>query len=419
MSTVHFRPAARPARGVYSGIPLLAGMALLALSPALACAQEAAPAAAGESRTDLGASVRATYDSNVSRSDATFAAQRGLVQQDYIVEPSLNFDLARPVGRQSVFLTGAVGYDFYNRNHIFNRERLDVTTGAALQAAGCHATVSVNYIRQQSQLQDLELFGALDNLESDQVYRVSADCARQIGFSPTGSVSETIADNSLDLQRNADHHTLSATAGLLYSNPGLGRLQVFGGYDATEYPNRIVNLAGQTDGYQAFSGGVSYERHVGARLDATLQATFMHLRPDVANEPGFDGLTYKADIALRLGARMQLTGDVSQGAVPANRIGVSFDRQTSAQIGLNYAATRRLSFGVGGFVQDHHYEGVALDPAFFVTRERVSGLFGSSELKLGRRLSLLLDCRWQKQTADIPVFSYDDVRVSLTASTRF
>jgi hypothetical protein len=398
---------------------LLAGAAVLALAPAVARAQAAAPVAAGESRTSIQGSVTGIYDNNVSRSNASIAAARGLVQQDFIVEPNVAFDLARPIGRQSLFLTGSTGYDFYARNRVFNRERIDVAGGAALQAAGCHATALADYARRQSQLQDLEFLGVLENLETDQLYRLSADCARPIGFSPTGSVSESITENSQALQKNADHHTLTGTAGLLYSNPGLGRLQLFGEYDTTRYPNRIIGPGGKTDGYKAYSGGVSYERHVGARLDATAQATYMHLRPDAPGEPGFDGLTYKVDVTLQLGSRLKVSGDFEQGAIPANRIGVSFARSQSAQVGLNYASSSRLNFGAGGFIQDHRYEGAALDPTVFVTHERVSGLFGTSELKLGRKASLLLDCRWEQQTADIAAFSYDDVLVSLTAAIKF
>jgi hypothetical protein len=396
---------------------LLAGAAVLAMAPAAARAQ--APVTPGESRTNIDGNVMGTYDSNVSRSTASVAAARGIAQDDYIVTPSISFDIARPIGRQSVFLTGSTGYDFYARDRIFDRERVDVSGGAALQAAGCHATLMADYARRQSQLQDLEFTGVIENLESDQLYRVSADCSRPIGFSPTGSVSESITNNSQFLQKTADHRTLTGTAGVLYSNPGLGQLQVFGEYAATDYPNRIVSLGGQTDGYKSYSAGVSYDRNVGSRLNLTAQVTYMHLRPDVPGEPGFDGLTYKLVGALQLGARLKVTGDFEEGAVPANRIGVSFSRNQSSQLALNYAATSRVTLGLGGFLQDNRYEGAALDPALFITHERVSGLFASSGLKLGRKMSLLLDCRWEQQTADIAAFSYDDLRVSLTASVRF
>jgi len=424
MSTAHSSPTGRLALG--ARLSLLAGAALLALAPAVAHAQAAGPVAAGGSRTDIGVSVQGTYDSNVSRSSASLADARGIAQDDYIVTPSINFDLARPVGRQSVFLTGSVGYDFYARDHILDREQVDISGGAALQAGGCHATVMADYARRQSQLQDLEFTGVLENLEIDQLYRVSADCARPIGFSPTGSVSESITNNSQFLQKSADHRTFTGTAGLLYSNPGLGQLQVFGEYDKTDYTDNIIvfdglGFLGPAQGYKAYSGGVSYTRNVGSRLNLTAQVSYMDLRPDMAGEPGFDGLTYKLNGTLQLGSRLKVSGDFERGAIPANRIGVSYARNESEQVSLSYAATTRVTLGLGGFVQENRYVGspLNLDPTLFVTHDRVSGLFASAGLKLGQKTSLVLDCRWEQQTADIAAFSYDDLRVSLTASVKF
>ena len=75
------------------------------------------------------------YDSNVAASSAALAAARGLAQADEIYTPSLDLNYVKQVGVDSFFLTGQAGYDFYQRNTILDRERLNAQSGFRAEVA--------------------------------------------------------------------------------------------------------------------------------------------------------------------------------------------------------------------------------------------------------------------------------------------
>ena len=69
------------------------------------------------------------YDSNVAHSDLGLAQARGLTLADELFRPSAFRNLGRRFGRQILFLQGSVGYDFYRRNRVLDRERVDLHPG--------------------------------------------------------------------------------------------------------------------------------------------------------------------------------------------------------------------------------------------------------------------------------------------------
>ncbi len=69
------------------------------------------------------------YDSNVAHSDLVLAQARGLTPADELFRPSAFLNFGRRLGRQTLFLQGSVGYDFYCRNHVLDRERFDLHPG--------------------------------------------------------------------------------------------------------------------------------------------------------------------------------------------------------------------------------------------------------------------------------------------------
>ena len=144
----------------------IAGVSFVALfAPAAALAQFAplAPVAAGDRTTEVDLIGNLIYDSNVAASDAAFAAARGIKPSDVIINPTVRLDLARPVGRQTVFLLATAGYDFYARNSRLNRENILVNPGVLGQFSRCEYDVSGSYSRGQNGLQELALGpGGLD-----------------------------------------------------------------------------------------------------------------------------------------------------------------------------------------------------------------------------------------------------------------
>src|SRR5690242_13118414 len=90
-------------------------------------------AAQNPNRTDVRVDSSLRYDSNVARSDDATAALRGIQPEDEIFTPGVSVDVARVLGGQSVFLQGALSYNFYAHNSKLNRERLVLDTGVNSQ----------------------------------------------------------------------------------------------------------------------------------------------------------------------------------------------------------------------------------------------------------------------------------------------
>ena len=230
-----------------------AGLLAATALPSAACAQ----GLLGPQGPQALLSVGAAYDTNVAQSTAAVARLRGLTLEDSSVSPSLQLDLTRPVSRQSFFLSGIIAYDFYQRNAVLNRERIDLNGGGRFQLGRCDATGTLAYGRHRSSLQQLAVAALEDNTEIDDTYRIQADCARGLGLSPSFSYSETDSENTLSVQKAADNRLSAATAGLKYQRPTLGSIELFGEYDRDVYTTAARPGIPVAAGYTAASGGQS------------------------------------------------------------------------------------------------------------------------------------------------------------------
>lgn len=370
-------------------------------------------------RTNVAASLQVIYDSNVSRSSSAAAAARGLSASDEIYEPSLSVDLARPLGRQQVFLNGSIGYDFYQHNTDLNRENIDLRGGANLQALSCRGTVAVGYARSQSDLRYVAFALAAQNVASTVSYALSGDCIRSTGFGPTFSVSETETTNSLAIEKTADAHVFSATGGLAYARPVIGQIRVFGSYTRTTYPDRVLSILGLGDGFETSSGGISYFRPIGSRMEASGEVSWQHLTPFTVFEAPFSGLNYSANLAYHLSRRLTLDVGGSDSVSASSIIGASYMHTRSVQGGVTYVASSRLKFELSDSYMDERYAGASVIPGFGLTHERVNTLLGSAALQVGRKITLSLFTQWQQQDANTAAFTYTDYRVGMTAAARF
>jgi len=364
------------------------------------------------------ASVAVATDTNVAQSSAILARLRGLVLEDNTVSPSVELDLTHPIGPQALFLTGVVAYDFYQRNTVLNRERIDLTGGGRFRVSRCDATATLVYGRHLSTLQQLAVTSVQNDTAIDESYKIQADCSRGLGLSPSFSYSETRVDNTLAIQKASDSRLSAATGGIKYQRPNLGSLEVFGEYDKTTYPVGAVAGAPVSSGYTAVAGGVRYTRQVGSRLQADVQVSQRTLKSSIPGGVGYTGLTYKADLSYLVNKRLTVIGSFQNTTSPANLLGVSFQRTQGYNGSLRYQLTSRLLVSAGGSRQEQIYEGQGFNP-LFISNTRNTSAFGSAQWDFGRRFRLLLDFRWQESDTNITVLNYSDLRVGLTASAKF
>jgi hypothetical protein len=387
---------------------LVAGVALVLLAAA-------APAFADDDRVGVQAVVTETYDSNVAASDAEAAAERGITPQDEITAPSLALNLSLPVSLQELFLKGSAGYDFYDHNRQLDGGQVDLLGGVHARLARCKGTVSGNLTYAQSELQDLSLI-ATRNLESDEIVSMDGSCGGQIGFAPTFAISGEWSQNSSPELFSSDYDTLNTSLGLAYRQPHFGELSAYVAYNETAFPNRdlLVGPATIQDGYSSYSGGVKYDRHLGARIEGTIKIAYTSVRPDLASTGGYQGLTYDANVTFRVTPRLTAKLDLERAVNPTIRPDVTYALDNSYSLEADYSVSRKIKISAAATGESNRYSGADLIPGFDISSETDWGVNGSVAYQLNRRIGFELDLAHVVRDANVTIFSYTDDRVGLS-----
>jgi hypothetical protein len=364
--------------------------------------------------TVIAPSVNLVYDSNVARSSAQVAAQRGLKLDDEIAEPSLVLDLARVFGRESVTLKGIAGYDFYRSNTQLNRQHIDLAAGVNAALLRCGESVNLEYSSQQSDLTE-QTIQVVRNTRSNTVLGASLGCGGAIGLAPNASVSQTWSTNSNGLAKAGNSNSFSANAGVSYRRPSLGSISVFGSYSKTTFPELLLIAPGirQAYGYAIYAGGVSLIRKTGSRLEGSASLSYTSLNPETAGSKKFQGLTYSLSLIYHVNSRIYVEGLTSRQTTPSNRIGSNFSIDESYGVDASFSASSRLSFLAGGNITRNNYNVVA--PVIFndLTKQELYSAFQQANYQLNRRLHLSLSVSETKRTANFPGLSYTGERVTL------
>ena len=400
-------------------------------APLVAGAQSVIPAIEPGARVqdvDLTGSV--LYDSNVTGTSAALAAQRGLNLSDIVVSPGVHFDLARPIGRETVYLQGSAGYDFHLKNSILNRESLDIRPGVLGQFGRCQTGLGGDYTRAQSDLAELALTPAglpspiqeQNVLEVKQI-AVNASCGTAAGLAPNVSVSETWTSNSSVIEQFTNSKTFSVSGGIGYRRPVLGSISLFGSYSHTDYPDRsgALSLAvgSLADAFETVSGGVTYTRSIGSRLQGTASVSFTKLSTSGTTRPGFQGITYSGGLTYQASTRLQFSGNINRATTPSNRLNSTYSIEELYSGRASYLLSRRITVSTGASLAHNTYDGVPFPLGFDLTDEKIYTVYGDVTLQLNRRISLDLNVEHLQRNANFPGLSYPDTRVGLTARARF
>jgi hypothetical protein len=396
---------------------LIAAAATSALAAALAGSADAQTLSR---HVSIEAQVRALHDTNVARSSEALAALRGVERSDTIISPSLVANILLPVSRQSFFLTGSAGYDYYQRNEFLNSSRSDLTGGMNLHLAMCEGVAATGYKRAQSDLQEISLI-ATRNIEKTTLARFNVTCGRAVGFAPTFGVSETTTSNSALLLVPSDYHTVSYNYGLAYRRPSLGELSIFGRHDDTTYKHRLV-LAGATlqkDGYETDAGGLRFVRRTGARIGGELEIGYTSVKPTAPNLAEFKGMTYRADVDFRASSRVNTALTLERAVEPTIRPGAAFAVDRSAQLTATYALGSRLKLDGGVSDRTSRYKGVGLGGGSDLTKEEIKAIFGALRYDFGRRVALAAELRHEERNANLAGFDYSSNQVGVTAIGKF
>jgi hypothetical protein len=383
-------------------------------------AAQAAPATAAEGPSfRLGASV--LYDTNVSRSSSALAAARGLARADeeYSVFANLNYN--QLFGSASAYLTGIVGYDFYQTNSILNREHIDVEAGVRPRFGSCQALLRGAYARRQSDLQDITQLLTTKNTVEVPVIGVDVHCLRDEGFSPYATASQTWSFNSAPTMRSSNSRTFLVEAGVAYRQGSLGEVDLFGQYNSTDFPNRLFIIGGvpHSDGYLVDGGGVRFTHTFAGRLQVSATISYVSLDPHIVFEPKFDGFTYEGDVSYAFSPRLQVQFSAIRATNPSSQSNTSYSIDESYSIHATYKLNERLNLGVNARHATENFHGAFVIPGVNIQTQTINSINGYLSYDFSRNLALNLTAGDESRRADVAAFGYDSGRIGLSITAAF
>jgi hypothetical protein len=403
---------------LFSSIPSLAFCtAVKAQEPGPSSVAEVLDFAQSAAQFDVNTSANTTYETNVVGGNAATATLRHLKPADVIFAPSLAVTAFRPIGQDSVFLTGSAGYDFYARNSILNRENIGLNGGANGQLGLCHGVLTGGYSRRQQSLDDVVGPDVQNTIEQSSV-GVSASCGHQYGFAPTISLTQSWVNNSQFLTSNSN--TLGGTAGLAYTGPALGTLTAYGLYQRTDFPSVLQTLesAQVANGYTTTGGGVKLQRVLGARIQGVVSVGYTDVKPDSVGTPGFGGLTYGADVIFRVNSRVDLHGSFDREVLASTVQGSLYRIQSSSTVEATYKAGSRLKFKLGLSDQNGSLPGQRLSGAQDLSNYETKSIYASAIYTV-RKVFISADVSNIERSANVDSLSYADTRAGVTLGAAF
>jgi Putative beta-barrel porin 2 len=368
-------------------------------------AQTAIPVA----HNDIRVSLTDAYETNTLRLSDSMPVPAGFAKNDFRTTPSVDFDLVRPVGLQSGFLKGNLGYDFYRKNKRLERERINVAAGFDLRVGECTQHAEIGISRQQSDLRDFTRAVGLRNAERRKAYSVSVGCASLFGLQPRISFDHQAVDNSTAFRKISNFNSNTYGVSLGYVSPVLGEFALFGSYRDGVYPNRFSRGPNpQTDGIEVFNGGLRYSRDIGARFKGNISAGFNKVRPKLAGVRGFSGPSFSAGLVWTASDQLRVTVDVSRQVSQSALLDVSYSIDDSYAIGASYAFNQALRARVGGSYLKRSFKDSPLtQPNLLGGQDRNTQVFGGLDYNPPGRIGFLADVTTARRSSQVNRFSYN------------
>jgi hypothetical protein len=336
-----------------------------------------------------------------------------------IFTPSALIEVFHHLGRESVFLTGSVGYNFYDQNSVLNRENIDLSGGVNGQFGACRATVNGSYARRQEQLQDTILTRVNDTYTQGSVGLEGA-CGRGFGLSPNFSFTQSWSTNSLAQLSSSDYNTTGGNAGVSYQTPNFGVLSLFGQAQTTDFTNRLVtfNLVTGHDGFETYGGGVRYSRLLGARIQGTVSVSYTAVHPYTGATTDFSGFTYSTDLTFRASSRLMLHGNFIRDVQPSNVFNSTYYVESKELVEGTYNLGSRITLNLGASDTNRDFKGAMLSRLTDLTHDELESVYGSASYRL-RKIYLTLSASQTHRTANVAGLGYPDTRVGLTVGGNF
>jgi hypothetical protein len=365
------------------------------------------------------------YDTNLTGGRGTVASARGLEKEDVRFSPGVDLDIAVPVASAVVTLAGSLNYDFYARNTQLNRERINLLGAAGTRVAICDLSVSSGVNRRQSDQADLSIVPGdpqSSSVNAQTVFSVggTVTCGQSIGIRPTAYVRYTTTDNSDPDRRVSNAETLIYGGGLSYTSPAFGVLTAFVGRTEYRFPNRAgrANIAG-IDRLSGTQFGASLDRRLGARLQVNGEVSYLAANAPFGLGKEASGFNWDVGAALLLGPRARLTANVSSMLDVTTNFNTNFGRTKFYGAQLQYVLTPLIRLTTGVSRRERELDNIfLLAPTAAITGDRLDEASATLRYMRGTRLSFLLGAAYRKRTADNPIYDFEGLRGSFGVKLR-
>jgi hypothetical protein len=384
-------------------------------APSAANAQEAS---IQESGPLLSAALRVTHHSNVVHGNSVTAAARGLTPEDVVIQPKLSVNLDRALGRERVFLHADVGYDFYTRNSILNRENIATSGGVSSDLHICAVTTDGGYARHQSDLAEVGLVQAV-NVETLLNARMSASCLPASVLSPFFSFQWSQTRNTAISRKPSDSDNIGAQGGVRYRMGSFGSVGGNVGWQHVTFPDVLPALAGTTQGgYNLYDAELTAKRELGTRLSFDVGIGYNKVVSDSVGIPDFGGATYKFEGTYEPSSRLHFVASYDHSVKPERRFGAGYSLTSLVSVGASYKIGPRGSFSLQASQRKRDPRGTSTVGAA-AERERTDIVSATLRYDLATHANVGMDVEREERHAEIATFNYSDTRIGIFISSAF
>ena len=410
----------RAVMGIRKIIGLAANRSLIGRLPVVAAVALAPGAAFGQQapqrQFSISPQLRLEYDNNVLRLPDGAAAPTGRHRSDYRSSPRVQIDIARPIGRNSVFLTGLVGYDFYKYNRQLNRERIILTGGGAVSLNSCTVNGQVNYTRRQSDLDDIlvSTSGRTANTETYWSPGVGISCGSAGGLSSSLHYTHDDVQNSDPFRAYGDYHADTYNAQIGLNRPAIGNVGIYSNYRRGVYDNRLI-APGRNSVVESYAAGLRVDRQFG-RIKGHISGGVTRVQSNTPGVRGFRGGTYDVSLTY-LAPKLTASAGFGRNVQQSNLLGVDYSIVDSADLGASYILNPRITLTAGAHQTRRRLSSVPLatGPVFIGnTNDRLRTINVGADYTANRHISFGLDATWRSRRGDLPIFDYNARILALT-----
>ncbi len=400
----------------------LSGASLIAALPTLAQAQAVGGAGAvgGNQGLSINASAQVRHDSNIARTNAATAAQRGLHRSDEKFSPALNLSLGKPFGPHNLTVSASAGYDFHRRNDRLNRERIQGAAGLALNLGVCAPSFNGSISRRQSELGEVaDTFGNIRNVrnaETSWSVGGAVSCGKSFGLRPTAGITYQDNSNSNPLRRGTDKHITTYQGGLGYVHPSIGDIQLFAQQRDLRFDDKTLQRGNRQRSY-----GVSFTRNLGARLTGNASINWTNVKPLDPNVRSFKGVNWSGNLSLKATPRIQVQASLGKSITSSLAVDSNYNISTNYGISASYAVSPRINFNAGYSHTKRRFEGnlgffaPGAAPANLLTNDKKNSVSAAVDYLFSPKLKFILNGGHDTRSANAAFYDYTNNYVGLTA----